>query len=85
MVDCVTEWRHGRTRQAPAKATCHYRTKRPNVVLLVLCFHTRVTDVGDYVIVLVLMQHLIYYLELFIKVSAVLLDIENEHSILKLF
>ena len=84
MVDCVTEWCHGRTGQAPAKTTCHYRTESPNVVLLVLFFHARVTYVWDYVIVLVLVQHLIDHFELFIKVLAVLLNIENEYGILKL-
>ena len=85
MVNRVTEGSHGRTGQTPAEATCHNRTEGPNVVLLVLCFQTGVTDVGDYVIVLVLVQHLINYLELLIKVLAVLLDVKNEHSILKLF
>ena len=84
MVNCVAEGCHSRTGEAPSETACHHRTKCPNVVLLVLCFQTGVTDVRDNMIILILMQHLINHLKLFIKVIAVLLDVKNEHGILKL-
>ena len=84
MVDRVAKGSHRGRGQAPSEATSHYAAESPDIVLLMLCLLTIITNLGYDMIVFIPVEHMVHLQELIVEVRPVPLDIGYEHSILKL-
>ena len=84
MVDCVWKGRHCCTRKSPPETSSDHATECPDVVLLELSLLAEVTDAGNYVLILISVEHPVDLEPFVVKLLSIPLDISYQYGILKL-